>query len=222
MSICKIILFITVIFLGIHICSAQEISVRGGFNLSQNSQKAKDFDLYKEGTKLNPGLNFGSIIELPITNIFSLESGILFTSKGYKYYEVFNEVIVRRRENLYYLDIPVLCKVTVAVKKAGIFATAGPYIGEALFGIYKEETTENSVTDKREENILWGDKHYEYDRFDYGLKFGAGLRYVKWQVGASYNLGLKNISNTGLLEVRNRVIEIYISYSIFNFNSNKK
>ena len=222
MRILKIILFTTVLFLGFNICFAQEISIRGGFNLSQYSQKAKDFDLYKEGTKLNPGFNFGSIIELPITNIFSLETGILFTSKGYKYYEVFNEVIFRRRENLYYLDIPVLCKVTVPVKKVGMFAMAGPYIGEALFGIHKEETTENSVTDKREETILWGDKHYEYDRFDYGLIFGAGLRYVKWQVGASYKLGLKNIRNSGPLEIRNRIIELYISYSIFNFNSNKK
>lgn len=223
MRILRIILFTTVLLLGINICFAQEISIRGGFNLSQYRQKVENLVVYKEGAKFNPGFNFGSILELPITNIFSLETGILFNSKGYKSYEEFNEVIFRRRENLYYLDIPVLCKVTVPIKKVKVFAMAGPYLGEALYGKFKEEITENAVTDKLKNNVRWGDKPYEYDRFDYGLKFGAGLRYFKWQFGASYDLGLKNIRNAGqLLEKRNRVIEFYISYALINLKSHKK
>ncbi len=227
MSICKIILFITAIFLGIHICSAQEISIRGGFNLSQYRIMYDDLDGPGEGAKLNTGFNVGPMLELPILDIFSLETGILFTSKGHKGIVDVNGATVKEIENLYYLDLPVLFKITFPVKNVGIFAMAGPYIGEAMYGKYKNEVTYNSETDKFGRNIFWGgNKQYEYDRFDYGLKFGAGLRYLKLQFGALYEVGYKDFSNqkqppSPVLR-NNRVIEIYLSYALLNLKSHKK
>ena len=226
MSICKIILFITVIFLGIQICSAQEISIRGGFNLSQFWMEYEDVIGIPEGMIQNPGFNIGPVLDLPISKIFSVETGILYTTKGYRSHVESGGALFEGRKNLYYLDVPVLFKITVPVKKIGIFAMAGPYIGEALYGKEKLVTTYNSVTDKWEGNILWGDEPDEYDRFDYGLKFGTGVRYAKWQMGACYELGLKNFSNLHrapyLATIKNRVMEFYISYALINLKSNKK
>ncbi len=227
MSICKIILFITAIFLGIHICSAQEISVRGGFNLSQYRIKYDNIDGPGEGAKLNPGFNVGPMLELPILDIFSLETGIFFTSKGEKTIVEDNVATHKIIENLYYLDLPVLFKITFPVKNVGIFAMAGPYIGEALYGKYKSEFTYNSETNKYGRKIFWGgNEQYKYDRFDYGLKFGVGLRYLKWQFGALYEVGYKDFSNqkqppSPVLR-NNRVIEIYLSYALLNLKSHKK
>jgi hypothetical protein len=223
----KIIAFSLVFILITKICFAQDISIRGGFNLSQFWWEYDDIKGPLEGAQLNPGFNIGPVLELPVTKLFSFETGLLFTSKGHKASIVVNDVIVDSRRTLYYLEIPVLCKITIPAKKVGIFAMAGPYFGEALYGKHKEETTENSVlVNKWEGNIKWGDEPYAYDRFDYGLKFSAGLRYNRWQIGASYELGLKNISNMNQppspASINNRLMELYISYALTNLKSNKK
>jgi hypothetical protein len=220
------IVFVSTLFFAINNCFAQEISIRGGFNLSQFWWEYYDVVGTPEGAQLNPGFNIGPVLELPVTKLFSFETGLLFTSKGNKASNVVNGVIIDSRKTLYYLEVPALFKITVPVKKVGIFSMAGPYIGEALYGKHKGEWTENSVTDKWEGNIKWGDEPHEYDRFDYGLKFGVGLQYYKLQIGACYELGLKNISNMNQppsqVSINNRVLEFYISYALTNLKSNKK
>jgi hypothetical protein len=223
----KIIIIIPILFFTINQCFAQEISIRGGLNLSQFWWEYDDIVGSAPGAKQNPGFNIGPILELPVTKLFSFETGLLFTSKGHKSSVELNGAIIEGRRNLFYLEVPVLCKITVPIKRVGIFATAGPYIGEALYGKQKEEITENSVSvNKWEGNIKWGDEPHEYDRFDYGLKFGAGLQYYKWQIGACYELGLKNFSNMNQppseVSIKNRVWELYISYALTNLKSNKK
>ena len=220
----KIIVFFIMYFLSNNICFAQEISIRGGFNLSQFWMEYEDVIGIPEGMIQNPGFNIGPVLDLTISKIFSVETGILYTTKGYKSSVESGGALFEGRKNLYYLDVPVLFKITVPVKKIGIFAMAGPYIGEALYGKEKLVTTYNSVTDKWEGNILWGDEPDEYDRFDYGLKFGTGVRYAKWQMGACYELGLKNFSNLHrapyLSTIKNRVMEFYISYAILKNTKN--
>lgn len=223
----KIIVFKSTLFFTLNHCFAQEISIRGGLNHSQFWWEYDDVTGSAPGAKLNPGFNIGPIVDLTATKIFSVETGVLFTSKGYKASNMVNDVIVDSRKTLYYLEIPLLCKITVPVKKVGIFATGGPYIGEALYGKDKLETYVNSVSDHQwEENIKWGDELDEYDRFDYGLKFGVGLRYYRWQIGAFYELGLKNISNMDQppspLSINNWVMELCISCALINIKPNKK
>ena len=222
----KIIAFSIVFIIITKICFAQEISIRGGFNLSQFWWEYEDVVGTPEGTMQNPGFNIGPVLDLHISKVFSVETGILYTSKGYRSSVELNGALIEGKENLYYLDVPVLFKITVPVKKVGIFVMAGPYIGEALYGKDKNVSTFNSVRDEWEGNIKWGNEPYEYDRFDYGLKFGAGLQYYKWQIGACYEFGLKNISNMHrppyLVTKNNRVLEFYLSYALINLKSNKK
>ena len=223
----KIMAFAAILLLGSSICFAQEISIRGGFNLSQFWLEYDDVVGSAPGARQNPGFNIGPILDLPVTKLFSFETGLLFTSKGHKSSVELNGAIIEGRRNLFYLEVPVLCKITVPLKRVGIFAMAGPYFGEALYGKHKEEITENSVlVNKWEGNIKWGDESYEYDRFDYGLKLGAGLRYDNWQMGACYELGLKNFSNMNQppspVSINNRVLEFYILYTLTDLKSNKK
>ena len=224
MSICKIILFITTIFLGIHICSAQEISIRGGLNHSQYQNIVYGDVINAVGIKFNPGFVAGPVFELSVTNIFSFESGILLTSKGEKSSYDYQGLTNLKNEKLYYVEIPVLCKVYVPVNKIKIFVLAGPYFAEALHGKRKNVIIENSVEEiLAQHDIFWGDGFAEYDRFDSGLKFGIGLRYQKWQMGANYCFGLKNFRNAGNWEEkRNRTVEINLSYALYNLKSNKK
>jgi len=150
---------------------SQEISIRGGFNLSQINYKVGDIIVHKDGTKLNPGFNIGPIIDLPITNIFTIETGILFNTKGHK---LSGDPLAGVEKylfqtNISYLDIPVLLKATIPIKKTKIFAMAGGYTGGALYGNIIAEGKENSVIKHFKNKIQWGSNPNEYDRFDYGL-----------------------------------------------------
>ena len=176
----KIFVSISTLFFTLNHCFAQEISIRGGLNHSQYQNKVYGDVINAVGIKFNPGFVAGPVFELPVTNVFSFESGIILTSKWEKSSYDFHGPTVLNREKLYYAEIPVLCKVYVPVNKIKIFVLAGPYSAEALHGKRKNLIIENSVEEiLAQHDIFWGDGFAEYDRFDSGLKFGIGLRYQK-------------------------------------------
>jgi len=138
------------LFASSYIGSAQEISIRGGLNLSQFQFKMGDVVSHREGTKLNPGFNVGPIIDIPLQNIFSVETGILFTSKGNKIsgnpLQGVNNYLFQK--NTFYLDFPILLKSTIPIKKTKIIAMAGGYAATALYGNAIAEGEENPVIKK--------------------------------------------------------------------------
>jgi len=93
----------------------------------------------------NPGFHFGPILEIPILRTFSLETGILYSSKGFRVQESMDVKDYLWKDNLFYLELPVLLKMTVPVKKLKVFALTGPYLGEALSGKDKQTGTINDV-----------------------------------------------------------------------------
>ncbi|HKJ40949.1 MAG TPA: porin family protein [Sunxiuqinia sp.] len=220
MNVLKKIILAVMLSAGSLICSAQEINIQGGLNLSEFRYTNGDGVYWLKNVKLNPGFNAGAMLDVPIKNMFSLATGILLSSKGVKISD--DETLegeYLHRENLFYFDISVLCKITMPVKKVKIFAMAGPYWGQALSGKSKQGVIVNSVHKEFEAKIHWGD---QYHRFDYGAKTGIGLRYKKYQIGASYEFGFKNLSAASELTRKNRVLELYISYALINLKSNKK
>ncbi|OFX61735.1 MAG: hypothetical protein A2066_19050 [Bacteroidetes bacterium GWB2_41_8] len=213
MNVFKKSIFWLLLFVGSYSCFAQEISIRGGLNLSQFHHKFGDMVVHKEGTKLLPGFNVGPILEMPIKNIFSFETGILFTSKGHKLAgDILGVQDYLFVDNLFYLEIPALLKVLIPIQKAKVFVLTGGYVGSALYGNITAEGVENTGFKRLKNKIQWGNEPNEYDRFDYGLKFGIGTKLKRYQIGAIYSIGLKDFSNVESIEQRNRVVEFYIQY----------
>lgn len=62
---------------------AQTFEIKAGVNLSTMLSKA-DRSTYSGDYTLTPRLHFGVTSEIPINKLFSIESGLLFSSKGYK------------------------------------------------------------------------------------------------------------------------------------------
>ena len=62
---------------------AQNFGVRAGLNLSNMLMKDDD-DTYSDEFTMNPGFHVGPTVEFPINEIFSFESGLLLTTKGFK------------------------------------------------------------------------------------------------------------------------------------------
>jgi hypothetical protein len=202
----------------------QSIGLRGGLNLS-NMLIKDDNETYSEDFKLKPGYQFGAIAEFPISNIFSLETGLLLTTKGYRFTleetEDGDSYKYTQQLNLLYLDIPLTAKASFNIGNAKIYGLFGPYIGFGLSGKYKEiyeETSDGETeSEEEEEKVKWGsDEESDIKRLDYGLVMGAGVEFKSFQLGLNYNLGLANISSYSEdgLKFNNRVIGITVAYKL--------
>ena len=223
MDLFKKVIFCMVLLTGSFYCYAQEISIRGGFNLSHIREEWGGRNVTADNSG-NPGFQFGPILEFPImersSNMLSLETGILYSSKGFRQQKSLDVKDYLYKDDLFYLELPVLLKMTVEGKKLTFFALAGPYLGEALSGKDKQTGTINDVYYEYKQPIRWGE---QYRRFDYGLKLGLGLRYAKYQIGASYEFGVNDITVMKPSNItNNRVFELYVAYALINLKRNKK
>lgn len=198
---------------------AQTFGVKAGLNLS-NMLVEDDDDTYSDDFKVNPGFHVGATAEFPITELFSFETGLLLSTKGFKVSEeetfMGETVKYESKLNLIYLDIPLTAKASFDLGGARIYGVFGPYIGMGLSGKSKFEITAMGETETDEEDIKWGsdEDEDEFKRLDLGLTMGAGVEISSIQIGLSYGLGLANISTytDGGSKISNRVLGISVGY----------
>lgn len=198
---------------------AQNIGIKAGFNLSKINIMDVDEE-FEDNIKMKPGFHVGATVEFPINDIFSFETGLLISTKGFNMSEEFSEMgetfKFEYKMNLIYLDIPLLAKASFDVGDVKVFGAVGPYIAVGLSGNYKAEESYESETDSYEdsykEDIDFGN---DLSRVEYGLSFGAGVEINSFQIGLTYGLGLGNISSND--EFYNRVLGLSVGY-IFGGN----
>ncbi|MBK9271095.1 MAG: PorT family protein [Saprospiraceae bacterium] len=178
---------------------SQNLGVRIGMNLS-NMYLADITHLYSKDFKLNPGIHLGLTGNLPLNRIFSLETALLFSKKGFisegqeDYLGTLAEI--KGTTNLFYLDIPLNLKAAFSMKASKIYFLFGPYIGIGIFGESRYEINQSGATKTRTELVSWGSDP-EYDdirRYDLGLIMGVGIELTSFQFGINYGFGLANIS----------------------------
>ncbi len=196
---------------------AQTFGIKVGLNLSNMIMKDDD-ETYSEEFKMKPGFHFGPTIEIPISELFSFESGLMLSTKGYKESVKisYGGCISERNTKVYmlYIDIPLTAKVTFDVGGTKLFGTFGPYIGMGLCG--KMKYIKIYEIDEEVEKISFGSNKEEDDlkALDYGLTAGIGFTLNSTQIGISYALGLANLSNYSEdhYKIKNRVLGISIGY----------
>ena len=202
--------------------NAQIFRITGGLNLS-NMLVKNDMDTYSDDFKMNPGFHIGATVEFPLTNRLSLGTGLLMDTKGFQTKEEGQDWVEKEKLNLYYLDIPILLKVSHDFESGvEIFGAVGPYIGVGLSGKIKLEYEFQGQKGSDEEDVEWGNDENEdfFRRFDSGLTFGGGVEIKSFLIGISYDLGLFNTSpysNNGF-KMNNRVLRFSIGYRLGNTN----
>jgi len=198
---------------------AQTYGIRAGLNLATILAK-DDEENYSENFKMKPGFHFGPIAEFPISDMFSFETGLLLSMKGFKSSEtqtIFGETVkYEAKMTLFYLDVPLTAKATYDLGKAKVYGTFGPYIGLGLAGKGETKITSMGKAESEMSDIEWGSDEDEDDlkRFDLGLTVGAGVEVKSIQIGISYGLGLANISSYSKegQKINNRVLGISVGY----------
>ena len=193
--------------------NAQTFGLKAGLNLSNMIFKDDDenYDL-----TMNPGFHIGAIVDMPFNDFLSFESGLLFTNKGYKYYEESEGYNYNVKVKLYYLDIPLTIKASHDLGKGlKMFGTAGPYVGVGLSGNVKGNVEGNN----NKENINWGSSDKDtFKRLEWGLTFGGGVEINSIIIGISYDLGLSNISSyqDNGVTAKNKVLKFSVGYMFGN------
>jgi hypothetical protein len=219
----KKIIFAAFLLSGSYICFAQEISIRGGFNLSRMLEKYNG-EIITDNPKLNPGFHAGPIICFHFTNNLSFETGILYSTKGLlrKGYYGPSDPKYSWRLNVSYLEAPAKVKVSIPVKKIILFGTAGGYFAYGLSGTLLER---ENISDKTGiwHKVDWDGTGISMKRFDCGFDFGIGARLKCTEFGVCYQRGLLNISNSSdNFSGFNKNLEIYLSYKLWNLKSKTK
>lgn len=181
----------------------QTFGLKAGLNLS-NIVVSPDY----ENRMHNLGFHVSLTMDHPLTKFLSLETGILFTTKGFtRESSLFQGTI---KDELYYVDIPVIIMGTKIIGAMKFYASTGPYIGLGLFGKVR---TRGAYYDPIiwNDNVDWGNTGL-YKRLDFGLTFGCGLGINRTNIGISYDLGLYDIGPTNSDTRKNRVLRFSLGY----------
>lgn len=198
---------------------SQEIEITGGFNISRMQEKYKGV-IYTDDPKLLPGLLLGANVGFPVSKFFSVETGLIYSTRGLKCIEDPIPSLKQYfwRMNLAYLDIPVLACFSFPLKKTSVYLNAGPYTGIGLSGNIVQ-TLDIDNEPKEKQKVAWGNKDDEINRIDFGLKFGAGVKVNACKVGLSYGLGLANLASSHLDDIGyfHRFLNLSVAYRIKAF-----
>ncbi|MCO5247719.1 MAG: PorT family protein [Chitinophagales bacterium] len=114
--------------------SAQEISIVGGMNISNMSEKDKEGNYAKEENyKVRVGGHIGFLIGFDLEENIGIQTGLLISTKGYKEKhssEIFKKII--HKDNITYLELPILMSFKQKINdKIGLYGGLGPVLGIA-------------------------------------------------------------------------------------------
>jgi len=229
----KIILSVVAVALfAVHTQAQISVGVRGGFNLTNaimvdwegermNYEHFGSNDSARIG--FTPGFQVGLVVNIPISESFVIQPGLLFATQGARsqWFEHEREEDVdgwwrERRErtsiNLNYIQIPINAQIRLPFGNDGAFLiNAGPYLGIAIGGRDTWEGRANGEFRNSDgETTSWrageGDFHriqfgsntdaeQFFSRFDFGIGAGLGVQFGNFQIGVNYQFGLINIMN---------------------------
>jgi hypothetical protein len=181
--------------------SAVRIGLIGGLNLAKVAVE-DDATSFRDNMEYNEAFHLGLIVEIPITDLLLLEPGVVGSIKGFRVRYDDSIDPITQRIYLAYADIPVNLKVRIPLGLVRPYVEAGPYVGLGIYG----RTWETYGNDDESEEIEWGSDPGQIKRADFGINFGAGIELGRVIFGASYGLGLVDISNMEGGSMKHRVI----------------
>lgn len=163
-----------------------------------------------DNTKALPGFQLGVGMDYGFSENWSLQSGLMISSKGYKFDykdEYYNESYKARP---IYLDIPILAAYKFNISDNTKFViNAGPYLAFGLGGKCKYDEGGDYKLFKGED----GDDA-EMKRFDLGIQYGIGLEisehYLVNLTGQNGFISPNNID--GFEDYKNMTFSIGVGY----------
>lgn len=163
-----------------------KFGVKAGLNLSNVTDKDK-FGNNSAYYSMKTGFHLGVTAEFPVSEFFSFEPGLLYSTKGY----IYKDLDYKATNSVNYLEIPMNAIYKINLGGAKLLVSAGPYVGYALSG--KHKGTEKGYDFDNSIKIGNSDTD-DMKALDYGLNIGAGVEIKQMTIGVQYGFGLANIA----------------------------
>ena len=207
----------------VQVANAQMIGLKGGVNMSNMAMSI-------DGTTYSPnsmtGFHFGPVIDFTLNKSFSLNTGLLYSLKGYDLKNVSDATMenaspLNGKAKLSYFDIPVNLAFKIPISsKFKFFIQAGPYMAMGIGGTIKKPSSATN-------NPIPIQDIYSYSilaKTDYGVGAGAGFEIGRMVYSVNYNYGLRNLNYEpythnvkGTLNVTS--LEFSVAYMFGNLSS---
>lgn len=187
-------LFTSFIFLTVVIATQAQITggAKAGYTMSKyGGDKIEG----RQDEKARPGFHFGMYFNFPISEKFSLQPELLFTTGGSKWVEIIeleNSELARLEitQQLGFLTMPL----SMMLSFGSFNILAGPQVSILL-----ESGDELNMTRVYAGNVITVEgiaRDAKYlNRVDLSLNVGAGLTFRKLGVSARYSLGLRDFAD---------------------------
>jgi hypothetical protein len=208
----KILLLSAALFAFGAVARAQvSIIPRGGLTRSTISFKeTTNFIQDRKTVQPTAGVTSGIGVNVPLAKdgAFSVQPELLYVQKGYRVEFADQWGSRHSREQFNYLEVPVLARYTLGIRKFKLYVNTGPSLAYALNGQYEFITrfgvaptihSGKSIFGKRPPTYWGPDRYYEpkhYNRFDVGVQFGGGAGFALGPgtllLDARYGMGLGN------------------------------
>ena len=164
-------------------------TIRGGVNFANIGVSGGG---ESESLGSRTAFNAGVGVDIPIIESFYVQTGLFFTSKGYKRTEDRGDTRFTAKGNPAYLEIPILASYRYNFNDATqLEVNVGPYLAFGIGGKDKlEEKTEAAVIETKENDFFNDD----VKKFDMGLQVGLGVTFLKHvYLGVAYEFGFVNM-----------------------------
>lgn len=191
----KLIIVLVIAILGFTPGNAQDIKIgaKAGFNLATLTGDIND-------AKSRTSFHLGGVVELPVSDTFSVQPELLYSAQGRKSKTDDNE-----KEKLDYVLVPVMAKFYPIENLKGLSIEAGPQLGFLL----SAEGEDNGGT---------FDLKDETKSIDVGVNFGLGYKMENGvNFSARFNLGISDINDfpDDPDKFKNSVIQISVGYFFY-------
>ena len=184
-------------------------TIRGGVNFANIGVSGGG---ESESLGSRTAFNAGVGVDIPIIESFYVQTGLFFTSKGYKRTEDRGDTRFTAKGTPAYLEIPILASYRYNFNDATqLEVNVGPYLAFGIGGKDKlEEKTEAAVIET-EENDFFND---DVKKFDMGLQVGLGVTFLKHvYLGVAYEFGFVNMfKDSDDVKAKNRNFMINLGY----------
>ncbi|MFZ4400019.1 MAG: porin family protein [Bacteroidales bacterium] len=228
--------FVLVLMISTQTYSQFRFGVKTGLNIS--NMRVSGFTGVTESSRIS--FHIGANVDFSFTKSFSLESGLLLSSKGANfdrdlYTDNTTKVIENTTLTPLYIELPINAVYKVDFKPIKLLIFAGPYLGIGVGGnrVIEHEATglpagvsladavnwciqnlHNTVQDGTTGLKYGSNSADDLKSFDFGLNFGAGIEFYNFQFRLQYGLGLANLNPTTANNeiLKNNVFGISVGY----------
>jgi len=184
------------------------VYLKGGVNFANISVSS---DGSVNNAKMLTTFNVGLLGDIPLADVFSIQTGLYLNGKGSKTEQYFgtstDHNFYKVKFNPLYLELPANFVVKLPVDdQARVFFGAGPYVAMGIGGKVKGTQDIGGITSTYEKNIVFNNDDpttseqedasvRKLRRFDYGANLLAGIEINRLMLGVNYGLGMAKIGS---------------------------